>query len=163
MRDVYYAHTKENCPESEWQTLEKHINAVATLAGDFANKFNAKNWGIVVGLLHDLGKYQNKFQERIRGKKIHVDHATSGALWALNGGIPQKAFAKIIAYCIAGHHTGLPDGSSGTDDTCLENKLANSKLPEYFLKPEFEPLAKPDVLINLNELSKSPSGCFFHA
>lgn len=158
MREVYYAHTRENCPESEWQLLEKHINEVATLAGYFANKFDAKNWGIVVGLLHDLGKYQNEFQERIRGKKIRIDHATSGAIWAINGGIPNKAFAKIIAYCIAGHHTGLPDGSSGTDDTCLNNKLANGNLPDYFPKPEFTPLAMPDVLINKNDTSRSPSG-----
>ena len=109
----FYAHTKEGKPESEWQTVEEHTNEVARLAGDFANSFNAKNWGINVGLLHDLGKYQEEFQARIRGKKIHIDHATSGAWWALNSGIPDKAFAKILAYCIAGHHTGLPDGSSG--------------------------------------------------
>lgn len=142
----YWAHSKENRPESEWQTIETHARGVAELAKEFASKFDAGSWGYAAGMLHDLGKYKMEFQEKIKGKKLHVDHATTGALWAMNNIKPQ-AFAKILAYCIAGHHTGIPDGSSGTDDTCLDNRLKKTiDITEGLPKPHCPALELPHFI-----------------
>ena len=57
-----YAHTKTRpdgspAPESEWEPLERHLQEVAKLAGEFADAFGATEWGYLAGLWHDLGKY----------------------------------------------------------------------------------------------------------
>ena len=47
---TFYAHTKKDeqgnvLPESEWQPLEEHLNAVARKAAEFAAVFGAGNLG----------------------------------------------------------------------------------------------------------------------
>ena len=46
-----------------------------------------------------------------------VDHSTAGAqeLCKLFQSTTQKPIAELLAYCIAGHHAGLPDGGSAID------------------------------------------------
>jgi CRISPR-associated endonuclease/helicase Cas3 len=61
---IYYAHTLEDVngnprPESEWEPLytgdgEGHLEKVADLAGEFASKFGARDWGYLAGLWHDF-------------------------------------------------------------------------------------------------------------
>jgi CRISPR-associated endonuclease/helicase Cas3 len=89
--------------------LREHLLTVSKLAGAFAARFNAAAWGCVLGLLHDIGKASGKFQRRVRGENVRVDHSTAGAREAASsmGGV-----GKLLAYCIAGHHAGLPDGNS---------------------------------------------------
>lgn len=134
----YYAHTDPVNPGkgpdegANWQLLEGHLKNTAELAQTFTSSFNAGNWGYITGLLHDLGKYSNEFQaylkracdidSHIEQKSGRVDHSTSGAqeiyrLLGLNG--------KAIAYCIAGHHSGLLDGS-GQNGTSLEARLSKA-------------------------------------
>jgi CRISPR-associated endonuclease/helicase Cas3 len=57
----YYAHTPGK--EGTWHDLEEHLKSVAELAANFAAKFNARELGKLVGLLHDLGKFNNQFQQ----------------------------------------------------------------------------------------------------
>lgn len=71
----YLAHRNEN---GEEQLLKDHLKNTAELCGRFADSFGAYEWGYCCGLLHDVGKYSLKFQERIRGCKVRVDHATAG-------------------------------------------------------------------------------------
>jgi len=114
------------------------------------------NWGYIVGILHDLGKYKIEFQEKLKGKKTHVDHSTSGALWAMKH-IKPLAFAKILAYCIAGHHTGIPDGSSGVDDTCLDRRLANQdNIPTFIPELTVPDLEMPQFLRSAKKFSVEP-------
>lgn len=104
---VYLAHKNE---WGEEQTLKEHLEKTAALCGKFADCFGAYDWGYCCGLLHDIGKYSEAFQRRIRGSAERVDHATAGAklCWE-KGGMYQ-----FLSYCIAGHHAGLADtGSSG--------------------------------------------------
>lgn len=102
----YFAHSTENTESDKWQPLDEHLHGVASLSEKFAAKFKSKQWGYISGLWHDLGKYQNKFQKRIQGENIAVEHAGVGARLAYekwgNNAIP-------IAMAIAGHHTGLPN------------------------------------------------------
>jgi CRISPR-associated endonuclease/helicase Cas3 len=53
----------------------------------------------VAGILHDIGKYSDKFQRRLEGLNIRVDHSTAGAIEASK--LYQKAQAIILQYIIA--------------------------------------------------------------
>lgn len=99
----FYAHTFGD-DESNWEHLDVHLQEVAELTAKFASTFAAEEWGRLAGLWHDVGKYQEKFQRRIRGERIQVPHAGIGAAfaWSLNPGD-----ALPLAFAIAGHHTGL--------------------------------------------------------
>ena len=116
-----YAHSAENRPESDWQTLKNHAENVAALAAQFAEPFGAAEIARYTALLHDLGKYSEPFQNRLRGGK-RVDHATAGAKEAI---ARWKMTGKLMAYCIAGHHAGLANGSGeGNNRSTLKERLA---------------------------------------
>lgn len=79
--------------------------------------FGAASWGRLVGLWHDLGKFSPDFQEYIRqaseahleSKQGRVNHSSAGALLAIER---FGKIGRILAYCIMGHHAGLPDWQS---------------------------------------------------
>lgn len=62
------------------QTLKEHLEGTARLAEAFASWFGKGDWGYCCGLLHDIGKYSDDFQKKIReNSTAMVDHATAGA------------------------------------------------------------------------------------
>ncbi|MBA4356114.1 MAG: CRISPR-associated endonuclease Cas3'', partial [Desulfovibrio sp.] len=90
------------------------------LAESFSVCFNSGPWGRACGLLHDIGKASALFQLRVRGEtERKVDHSTAGARQASEA---WKDVGKLLAYCIAGHHSGLPDGQSN-DESSLAHRL----------------------------------------
>ncbi|MBZ2173407.1 CRISPR-associated helicase Cas3' [Nitratidesulfovibrio sp. SRB-5] len=109
-----YAHTLANRPESDWEPLSRHLEEVADLAAHFASAFGAGEWGLAAGLLHDVGKQSTAFQAYLRastagkGPGRGPDHSTAGAQWA--HGHYRKGVGRLLAYVLAGHHAGLPDG-----------------------------------------------------
>ncbi|HOD72598.1 MAG TPA: CRISPR-associated helicase Cas3' [Deltaproteobacteria bacterium] len=112
MNVVFYAHSKVGESFDNWQQLDTHLKNVALRARDFAAAFGSGQWGYVVGLLHDIGKYSKEFQSMIRviddkrDRHKKINHSTAGALLA----IEQFGLAgRIIAYIVTGHHAGLPD------------------------------------------------------
>jgi CRISPR-associated endonuclease/helicase Cas3 len=116
----FIAHTKngkEFTSEEETQLLCTHLLNVSEYARKFASAFDAEEVGSLIGLVHDLGKYQPGFQDRIRGVQRKIDHATLGAkVLADHWGDLGRLYGMVIA----GHHTGLKDSGSGTnrgDDT----------------------------------------------
>lgn len=46
--------------------LIDHLNGVAAIAAGFANEFGNADWAEVAGLLHDLGKFNPRWQEYLR-------------------------------------------------------------------------------------------------
>jgi CRISPR-associated endonuclease/helicase Cas3 len=107
---MHFAHSIEGRPQDAWQPLPTHLRAVSLETSLRAKKFGAERLGALVGLLHDLGKYAQEFQDYIAGRGQGPDHATAGAreilrLAASSG--PDRIAALIGAYCIAGHHAGL--------------------------------------------------------
>ena len=72
------AHRKET-EEQKWedQLLRVHLKHTAELAAKFASSFDAAEWGYFSGMVHDIGKYSQKFQRKIRGENIRVDHSTA--------------------------------------------------------------------------------------
>ncbi|MDO5136215.1 MAG: CRISPR-associated helicase Cas3' [Eubacteriales bacterium] len=108
----YLAHISEDGTRE--QTVKEHLEGTALLARKFADDFGYGDWGYFCGLLHDIGKYSDRFQMRIRGGAASVDHATAGAQLCFRLAKERGGFYLAPAYCIAGHHAGLPDtGTSG--------------------------------------------------
>jgi CRISPR-associated endonuclease/helicase Cas3 len=140
MKDEYYAHSRKGKPPEEWHKLEDHLKAVAELARKFADDFGAGDWGYLAGIWHDLGKYSKEFQARllavsdpdthIETKAGRPDHSTAGAQHACNS---LKDKGKLIAYAIAGHHAGLPDGNTN-EGACLIKRL-QKRVPDYSTAP----------------------------
>ena len=91
--------------------LRQHLSEVARLAALFASPCGYERAARLAGLLHDLGKYNPKFQQRLDGDAIRVEHSIAGAalVLALAKNPREKAMAELIAHAIAGHHAGLPD------------------------------------------------------
>ena len=129
---TYFAHT---APVGQpWEQLPKHLGEVAKLCARFAAAFDAKPWGKLAGLWHDLGKYSDDFQQYLRNATnpdLHqaqmsgkVDHATAGAIHALDvfGG-DKKIAAIILSYVITGHHGGLKDWREQDGRPPLEERL----------------------------------------
>ncbi len=97
---TYVAHISDDGRE---QPIADHLKNVSAAAGKFAEGFGACEYAEMIGLAHDIGKYSDKFQRRIRGENIRVDHSTAGAQEII------KYCGLQAAYCVAGHHAGLPD------------------------------------------------------
>ena len=57
----FYAHTADD--RGQWQPLATHLQNVAELAGRFGAICRLDNATKSAGLLHDVGKYRNEFQE----------------------------------------------------------------------------------------------------
>lgn len=111
LKREFYAHTIDGEEKKNWQKLINHLTETSSLAESFGKDANVAELARISGLAHDLGKYSLEFQQRLEGKKIKVDHSTAGAkeLIRLNQGTPQELLATLMAYCIAGHHSGLPN------------------------------------------------------
>ncbi|MDR0897814.1 MAG: CRISPR-associated helicase Cas3' [Oscillospiraceae bacterium] len=128
MQDEYLGHRSEGAE----QPLLSHLQNTAALARCHAEAFGAGDLGHALGLAHDAGKYAKKFQRRIRGENIRVDHATAGG--RLLHGLLRGAYRTVGAYCAMGHHTGLPDGGTSTDGEKLPT-LSRKLNPKYHIEP----------------------------
>lgn len=156
MKNEFYAHSREGKPPEQWHKLEDHLKKVAELARDFANDFGAGDWGYLAGLWHDLGKYSKEFQERllandpdahIEAKPRRPDHSTAGTQHAYK---LFKDKGKLIAYTIAGHHAGLPDGNTN-ETSCLKKRLQKT-IPDVSASPQNILIqTEPSDLIFLNK------------
>ncbi len=146
-----------------------HSNKVAWRAAYFAAemfdldsvKENAWEWGYVLGLWHDLGKFDPRWQRYLASQVAaflvreieRIDHSTAGARHAVTR---HPILGHLLAYAIAGHHTGLLDAeANGTcqrhrlekadSDHCAEARHAAAavlewpvpKLPAFLPKEEF--------------------------
>jgi CRISPR-associated endonuclease/helicase Cas3 len=74
VENTFAAHIRE---DGVVQTIQSHLMGTAKLASDFASVFGCKDLGYLCGLVHDIGKYSQEFQKRIRGHSIYVDHSTA--------------------------------------------------------------------------------------
>lgn len=123
----YIAH-KRNETDGKEELLIDHLTQTAEMSKKFAETFGFGDLAYYIGKLHDIGKYSDKFQRRIRNENIKVNHSTAGAITA------GKSRNVISAFCISGHHGGLPDrgtpGDSAETGTLL-GKLKDNSIEDY--------------------------------
>src|SRR3972149_2164960 len=82
--------------------LSDHLSSVSKLAGELLADTPLADQAVLAGLLHDLGKYGDLFQARLKGEEKVIDHWSFGAWSAIS---EYKAIAAALA--IEGHHIGL--------------------------------------------------------
>ena len=109
----------------ETQPLLDHLHGVAEMAQSYAERITdypeLGEIGYLLGLLHDLGKYQAGFQRYIRQQSgldptlsgWRTPHSPAGARYAYDltqeGG--NQLLLKILSLCIGAHHRGLYNDS----------------------------------------------------
>ncbi|HAB94231.1 MAG TPA: CRISPR-associated helicase/endonuclease Cas3 [Lachnospiraceae bacterium] len=150
----YIAHKREDGCE---QTVKEHLEGTARLAKTFAKAFGAEEQGELVGVMHDIGKYSKEFQNRILNNGPKVDHSSAGAYECA---LKSQVYA---AFCIAGHHSGLPDlgGLSDYSEGTLRgrlNRAFKSEIPNYNTWKEeisFPSAAFPKLPKDGNSLSEA--------
>ena len=155
------------------QTNKEHLYGTANLAANFADSFGKREWGFCCGLLHDIGKYSPAFQNKIKNdSNRRVDHSTAGARVCMElGGLYQ-----FMSYCIAGHHSGLPDYGSSADSGEAPTLLGRSrkKIEDYSAyKAEiqipplqslpFDPANSPDPDFSLSMFIRMLYSCLVDA
>ena len=142
MSNNYFAHVKKEVDDT-WaipHSLLDHLIMTAKMAEKFAAKFYSEEWGKAVGYAHDAGKGRIKWQNYLRlksgyfdeeahleGKPGKMPHAFHGA--KLVEELYGKGIGRVLSYCIAGHHAGLPDwsGAEGAGKSSLEFQLTRVK------------------------------------
>ena len=144
---VFYAHSFGE-DRREWQLLDNHLQNTARIAASLGAPLGLAEHAYICGRLHDLGKYSLNFQRRIRGENVKADHATAGAqeIVQLLANSPYKLFGNAYAYCIAGHHTGLPDYGTSIDhegDSTLLARLKRRLDPYEAYRTELDPSTLP--------------------
>jgi CRISPR-associated endonuclease/helicase Cas3 len=123
----YWAHTENSAGRPH--LLSEHLRGVGELACRFASEANpqladAARWA---GLLHDLGKYRDEFQQYLRGQRDSSEethHAIYGAALTFQ----QRCTGPTLA--IAGHHAGLHNAHELANDLKADTKYnAQAQLP----------------------------------
>jgi CRISPR-associated endonuclease/helicase Cas3 len=133
---MYWAHSDPNglpdhCPEARWQPLNAHLRQVGALAEAFARNASPQDSAFhltanAAGLLHDLGKYTQAFQDMIRGKACQARHSVHGAA------VARKSKAIEAAFAIAGHHAGLPNPKGGKAGLWERTKEVDAALEDLW-------------------------------
>jgi CRISPR-associated helicase Cas3/CRISPR-associated endonuclease Cas3-HD len=156
---TYWAHSENRAGLRH--PLKVHLSSVAELARGFAKHFPYRDEAHLAGLLHDLGKYGERFQGRLDGEYEGVDHWSAGAWMAAR---EHMAFAAALA--IEGHHIGLqrmteqglralapealirqhPLGLRMSDD---DPEALKARLRRDGLAPDFDGRTQPTVLRKL--------------
>lgn len=101
---MFYAHSAEQ--KERWEPLHEHLRLVGDRAAQYAAAFGAQEEARLTGLLHDLGKYSERFTQRLENpRRVRgLDHWSPGAWTALTH---LKVNGLAAALAIQAHHIGL--------------------------------------------------------
>ena len=174
----YIAHRREK--DGEIQSLADHLKKVSKKTGDFASKIGLKDQGELIGLLHDIGKASQEFEQYIKsavglinpdeddyvdaaGLKGKVDHSTAGAQFIYRSladkGTEALFVAQVLSLCIASHHSGLLDCISPEGVDAYSKRMAKiekkAHVSEVFSKISDEAKRKTIVMLQSEELLQS--------
>ena len=143
-----FAHSTHRPDGADWEPLDEHLKAVAERAAAHAALFGVDELARIAGLLHDLGKAKPEFQAYLRGERPSAPHSGEGARYAAER-LDAAGIGKLIAYAIAGHHAGLPNGLGpvkGRPATPLCERIrdaARLELPEGIELPPLTGMPAP--------------------
>ncbi len=142
----YIAHRREKDGEIQW--LSDHLKEVSKKTGQFASKIGLKEQGELLGLLHDIGKSSQEFEQYIKssfglinpdedgyvdaaGLKGKVDHSSAGAQLIYgeiaHKGKDAKFVAQVLSLCLASHHSGLIDCISPEGADTYSRRMGKSE------------------------------------
>jgi len=140
----------ENCfahidsKKNRFQSVWDHLSETSAFAGQFADKVGLREVGETLGLLHDLGKASQEFQNYICSaeglidpdqdayvdviaKKGKIDHSSAGAQIIYDvlssRGAEGVIAAQVLALCIASHHSGLADCLSPDGENKFKKRI----------------------------------------
>ncbi|HHW18969.1 MAG TPA: CRISPR-associated helicase Cas3' [Firmicutes bacterium] len=125
---MYWAHSRNDIAKDQWQPLKVHLLEVAEKAREFASAFGGQEFAWVAGLCHDIGKYSAEFQLHLEDPMIRVDHSTAGARLAA---ARYGSLGRLIAYVVAGHHCGLPNGGDDAAEGSLLYRISRKDIVDY--------------------------------
>ena len=173
------AHVRKSDGTIQW--LPDHLVGVSLLAKKFASKIGLADHGELIGLLHDLGKYSEEFQNYLKsavellnpdedeefvdakGLKGKVDHSTAGAqlVWRKFSSLGQmgQIVGQVLALCIASHHSGLIDCLTSDFNSLGEDSFSKrmDKLDDRTHLLEAYAAADEAILSRVRELIAQPS------
>ncbi|GGG94693.1 MAG TPA: CRISPR-associated endonuclease Cas3'' [Oceanicaulis sp.] len=160
--EMVFAHSVQGQDREKWELLADHLQAVGSTAAQFASSFGAEAAAQCMGLFHDIGKCSDAYQAYIRQPQGDAlrgpDHSTAGAREAVEAFGPL--WGRLLAYGIAGHHSGLMDSGK------LDERLAKA-LEDYVgwqahtgIRPYKADLVSMGVGQGANTIDKSFSVAF---
>ncbi|MGG1553028.1 CRISPR-associated helicase Cas3' [Paenibacillus ferrarius] len=138
------AHIRES--DHHIQTVEEHLTEVQALAEQFGDKIGVKHIAGLAGLLHDMGKYTDKFTTYIYNAVFHpekasargsVDHSTAGGklLYELfhttKPAMYTALLAEIVGNAIISHHAYLHDFLNYQQESPYLRRVAENSPDEY--------------------------------
>ena len=102
----YLAHSANDDGAGVVEPVRVHSQAVADRAAEFAALFDAEEQAYAAGLLHDLGKYADRFLRHLDNPGERAgDHWSAGALFLA---AQHGELGILSAVAVSGHHAGLP-------------------------------------------------------
>jgi len=150
-----FAHSRQSDGAVSYQDLADHLRGVAGRAAKYADVFGAGAWARWAGLLHDIGKSSDAFQAYISTSaadahrqelKGRIDHSSAGAQCAVELlGLP----GHVLAYAIAGHHSGLLDSCGVGASQRARLRKSVEPIGQTTLLPGNDVLAFPDTIREL--------------
>ncbi len=112
--DDFWAHIRSGSEEAV-QTVEEHCRNAAEYAAKTMEPTGLSSAGYLAGLVHDAGKYTNRFQTYLRegeGRRGSVNHTFAGVRMLLERFFTEDGFSgiacELLALASGGHH-GLFD------------------------------------------------------
>lgn len=173
--DDYFAiaHVRKN---NSKQYLYEHLHGVGDKTYGFANKIGLGDYGKLIGVLHDIGKFSDEFQNYLKsavgiinqdeddyvnskGMKGKIDHSTAGAQFVFQAfadkGPEGKLIGQILALCIASHHSGLIDCLSPEGENLFLRRMSKAGSKTHLN----EVLGKKDngIFNEVNTILSSPT------
>lgn len=105
MRNEYFAHISDS---HDNEKLIDHLRLTADLAEANGLAFHNEKVCRQLGLLHDIGKRTESFQQVLERNKTKQDHAIVAAIYYFNHGwIDNLWLKKRLALIMAAHHSDL--------------------------------------------------------
>ncbi len=162
MADLFVAHTPP--PDgTHWHSLKDHLAATAELAQRFAKPLGFGELARAAGLLHDIGKCSDEFQQYLRdchraahqgvpAPRPRLDHKSAGALMAAE-------VCEMVVPVLLGHHGGMlnladvgPRLDTAVDSTAVREALERAKMVVPGPVPSAEALAGEVLALAPTEL-----------
>ena len=154
---MYLAHIRIEKDGVSEQLLINHCRNTARYVGACLGGVGLEQTGILLGLVHDCGKFKKEFQDYLvnpHGIRGSVNHTFAGARLLLeryhdSNDEMQKLTAELLAFASGSHH-GLFDCVDENRDSGFNHRLTKEKIHyNECTKNFFEQCSSPEELDNM--------------